>query len=129
MTGSNSFYDSSGSIESESPVQFEMYVMPVSDFVALTTLQPHQELKRAGKLELWKPSMKHVFFVSHEWTSNAHPDHSDDQLATFRTLLIRMLSGECPDTAPDWESVVYLHSGLRIRTSEWQKIVRNAYVW
>ena len=53
---------------------------PVGGFAALRAAMG------SGQSSPRQPSMKHVFFVSHEWTSNAHPDHSDDQLATFRTL-------------------------------------------
>merc|ERR1712185_92247 len=110
--------------ETVAEIQFEMWVMHISDFVALTSLPPHQELRAAGKLVPWNASMRTVFFLSHEWTSDTHPDHTLDQLNAIRTLLIRMFCGECPDIAPDFESAVQLPSDIKISTAELKDIVR-----
>ena len=43
-----------------------MWVMPISTFVDLDRLQPHQLLKEAGKIVLFDKSMLNVFFLSHQ---------------------------------------------------------------
>ena len=106
-------------------MQFEMWVMPVSKFVGLSELVSHEKLREEdGMLVKWNPSMTHVFYVSHQWTSNTHPDHTAHQLRAFQAVLLRMLRGDLPETAP-------VDSGhLKISTAEWQQIVRrNCYIW
>ena len=46
--------------------------------------------------------MKTVFFLSHQWTSFEHPDHTMDQVRCFKRLLIRMMKGEVATTVPDF---------------------------
>ena len=54
------------------PTQAEMWLMSVSDFVELERLGAHQTMRAQDKLVRWVPSMRHIFFVSHQWTSFDH---------------------------------------------------------
>ena len=46
-------------------MEYDMWVMPLHEFVQLSTLLPHQELIEQGKLARRIPSMKTVVFLSH----------------------------------------------------------------
>ena len=61
-------------------LQAPMWLMPAADFLALDALRPHQDLVAEGKVVMYEPSMRTVFFVSHQWTAFDHPDHSAHQL-------------------------------------------------
>ena len=50
--------------------------------VGLSKFLPHQVLLKQGKLVRYESSMKAVFFLSHQWTSYDHPDHTGVQLRT-----------------------------------------------
>ena len=43
-----------------------MWVMPISAFVDLGKLQPHQTLKAPNKIVQFNESMPTVFFLSHQ---------------------------------------------------------------
>ena len=66
------------------PMQAEMWLMSASDFVELSSLERHQTMREQHKLVRWDPSRRHIFFVSHQWTSFDHPDHTQQQLRTFQ---------------------------------------------
>ena len=46
--------------------EYNMWVMPMSTFVELGKLQPHQLLKESGKIVQFDASMRTVFFLSHQ---------------------------------------------------------------
>ena len=106
-----------------------MCCVETSEFIKLPKLLPFEALQAEGKLVKWHPSMRGVFFLSHVWTSDEHPDFTRDQLRAFRDLLMRMLRGACPETAPSFEHAIQLPSDIKIRTGEWAEIVQDAYVW
>ena len=83
-------------------MKYPMWLVPVSAFVKLAKLEPHQVMRERGELVRWEPSMKTVFFLSHQWTSFEHPDHTLEQMRCFKRLLIRMMKGEVANTAPDF---------------------------
>jgi len=83
-------------------MKYPMWLVPVSAFVKLAKLEPHQVMRQRGELVMWEPSMKAVFFLSHQWTSFEHPDHTMDQMRCFKRLLIRMMKGEVANTVPDF---------------------------
>ena len=83
-------------------MKYPMWLVPVSAFVKLTKLEPHQVMRHRGELVRWEPSMQTVFFLSHQWTSFEHPDHTMDQVRCFKRLLIRMMKGEVATTVPDF---------------------------
>ena len=53
-------------------VRYEMWLMPVSEFIHLSELRPHQELRATGKLVRFDASMRGVFFISHQWCVSAN---------------------------------------------------------
>ena len=46
--------------------EYSMWVMPMSAFVELDRLQPHQILKQADKIVQFDKNMPSVFFLSHQ---------------------------------------------------------------
>ena len=46
--------------------EYSMWVMPVSAFIALDKLQPHQTLRASDKIVQYNESMSTVFFLSHQ---------------------------------------------------------------
>ena len=111
------------------PMQYPMWLMPVSTFVGLAQLRPHQEFRAAGKLVQWDRSMTTVFFLSHQWTSFSHPDHSTEQLRTIQKVLLRMYKGELPDTGLGVEDKGHLRNNVDIVAKQWQRLVPDAYIW
>ena len=110
-------------------MKFPMHVMHVSEFLRLTELESHQALRDAGKLCTWTPRMKHIMFLSHQWTSYKHPDPSLEQLKVVQRVLLRMMAGDVPATAPGFADAAYLPKGHSISPEEWTKIVPDAYIW
>ena len=106
-----------------------MWCLPASEFLLLSKLRPHEELLAEGKLVQWDASRTTVFYVSHQWTSTNHPDYSTDQLRTFQSLLLRMIRGTVPETAPTFVDAVRLPSNVKISTQQWQTLVQDAVVW
>ena len=46
-------------------MKYPMWLVPVSSFVKLAKLEPHQVMRQRGELVRWEPSMTTVFFLSH----------------------------------------------------------------
>ena len=46
-------------------MKYPMWLVPVSAFVKLSKLEPHQVMRKRGELVKWEPSMETVFFLSH----------------------------------------------------------------
>ena len=111
------------------PMQAEMWLMSASDFVELSSLERHQTMREQHKLVRWDPSRRHIFFVSHQWTSFDHPDHTQQQLHTFQALLRRMMNGSCPETTPSLADASLFTSAARITSDEWREIVDDAHIW
>ena len=111
-------------------MQAPMWVMHVSDFVQLSRLEPHQKMLAERKITKYDPSMRHVFFVSHQWTSWDHPDHTGQQLRTFQALLRRMGAGRCSAAAPSFADAALFDASATISTAQWQEMVAaDAYIW
>ena len=110
-------------------MKFPMWLIHVSDFLRLAELEPYHVLREAKKLVPWNPEMKRVIFLSHQWTSFSHPDPSLEQLRVVQRVLLRMMSGDMPATAPCFADAAYLPSGISISTAEWTEIVSDAYIW
>ena len=131
--------------------EYSMWVMPMSTFVELDRLQPHQLLKQTGKLVQYDKSMSTIFFLSHQcvfrhcrphlgelltpsltsirWTGFKHPDQSLDQLRTMQRLFLRMMAGNVKGTEPDFESKVYLPKTKKVSARQWAALVPEAYIW
>ena len=46
--------------------EYSMWVMPISGFIELDKLQPHQILRAPNKIVPYNESMSTVFFLSHQ---------------------------------------------------------------
>ena len=95
-----------------------MWLISVSQFVRLSELKPHQDLLAEGKLVRWDASMRTVFFLSHQWTSFASPDHSTTQLRSVQSLMLHMMRGNVPKTAPTFTDAVLFEQDVSISSSE-----------
>jgi hypothetical protein len=113
------------------PLQYPFYVIRVNHFLELKVLCPHQELTAQGIVKEWDPSMKNVLFLSHQWTSWAHPDHTGEQLRTMQRLLTRMISGEVGTIEPTFIDKAYLPSGLQVTSEDWRDLLieGDAFIW
>ena len=109
--------------------QYEMWLMPVAEFLKLQELRPHQRLRAEGKLVRWNAAMKGVFFLSHQWTSFTRPDHSTEQLRTVQRILTRMLQGDLPETAPNWIERARFASKVKVTSRDWRELAPHACVW
>ena len=58
-----------------------MWVMPLNEFMKMAVFEPYEQLREAGRLVQWTPSMKNTWFLSHQWTSFSHPDPSGSEVA------------------------------------------------
>lgn len=85
---------------------FPMYVMPIATFLELETMRPYEELLAEGKIFEWDENAGPVFFLSHQWTSFDHPDHTGAQLATAKAVFQDIAKGKIADlfvTNKEWE--------------------------
>ena len=110
-------------------MEYPMWVMPVSEFLRLSSLRPHEELRAEGKVVECDPSHTTVFYISHQWTSENHPDDSTTQLRAFQTLLLRMQRGELPETAPTFADAIRLPANVKVKRSEWKPLVFGSFIW
>ena len=110
-------------------MQADMWVMPISTFLALDRLRPHQELLAARKLVRWDASMPSIIFLSHQWTSFDHPDHTTQQLRAVQRLLARMVCDQCPETALSATDRLLFPKNVKITPVGWREIAEKAFIW
>ena len=110
-------------------MQFPMFVMPIHTFLGLTELLPHQDLRRMNMLVERDDSMNTVIFVSHQWTSFNHPDHSGRQLKTLKRMFERMLTGEVPEVDAPFADQAAFKGKVKVAPREWKDTLRGAYIW
>ena len=110
-------------------MQFPMWVMPIHKFLGLTELLPHQELRRSNMLVERDDSMETVIFVSHQWTSFDHPDHTGRQLLTLQRIFARMIMGQVPEVDAPFMDKAAFTGKVKVASREWKGILRNAYIW
>ena len=110
-------------------MEYPMWVMAASEFLRLSSLRPHEELRAEGKIVECDPSHTTVFYISHQWTSSTHPDDSTTQLRALQTLLLRMQRGELPETAPTFVDAVRLPSNVKVKRKTWKTRVTDAFIW
>jgi hypothetical protein len=108
---------------------YPMYVMHISEFLKMKTLEPRQKLRAENRIFQWDPSMTSVFFLSHQWTSFAHPDATAGQLHAMQRIMLRMWSGKLPTTSPCFADAMYLPASASITSKQWKAIVPDAYIW
>ena len=73
--------------------------------------------------------MKTVIFVSHQWTSFDHPDHSGRQLKTLKRMFERMLTGEVPEVDAPFADQAAFKGKVKIAPRDWKGTLRDAYIW
>ena len=110
-------------------MHFPMFVMPIHKFLGLTELLPHQELRRMNMLVERDDSMQTVIFVSHQWTSFDHPDHSGRQLHTLQRMFERMLTAEVPEVDAPFVDRAVFKGKVKIAPHEWKSTLLNAHIW
>ena len=110
-------------------MQFPMFVMPIHKFLGLTELLPHQELRRMEMLVERDASMETVIFVSHQWTSFVHPDHTGRQLHALQRMFERMLTGEVPEVDAPIVDRLAFKDKVKVAPREWKSMLRNTYIW
>lgn len=106
-----------------------MFVIPIHEFLGLTELLPHQELRRRNMLVKRDDSMETVIFVSHQWTSFDHPDHTGRQLRTLQRMFERMLTGQVPEVDAPFSDKAAFQSKVKVAPRKWEGILQNAYTW
>ena len=106
-----------------------MFVIPIHTFLGLTELLPHQELRRRGMLVEREKSMATVIFVSHQWTSFDHPDHTGRQLRTLQRMFERMLTSQVPEVDAPFSDQAAFKGKVKVAPREWKNTLRDAYIW
>ena len=110
-------------------MEYEMWVMPTCEFLRLSEVRPHEALRAEQKIVRADDSMQEIFYLSHEWTSLQHPDHSTSQLHAFQRILLRMISGSLPETSPTFADAIRLPKNVKISSSQWKRLVTDSFVF
>ena len=97
--------------------------------LGLDELLPHQELLRRGMLVQWEARMRTVIFISHQWTSFDHPDHTGRQLHTVQRMLERMVTGDVPAVDAPFADQTALRDSVKIAPSKWKHLLDDSFVW
>ena len=78
---------------SELGMAFPMYVVSLQNMLDMTEVKRHQELLRDGVLTEMDAACGKAMFLSHQWTSNQHPDPDGKQLKVFQAAMSNLASG------------------------------------
>ena len=111
--------DSRSSHEQHAP----MWVLLVTDVLAMGRMSPHQTLKAKGLLSLWSPDMFTVF-VSHQWLGLHHPDPNGAQLQVLQRFLKNLIRKELK---VEGDAVSQFYGG-KLSAEDLERI-GNGYVW
>lgn len=63
-----------------STLSFPMYTVPLETVLEMKKVRPHQELLKDGVLKIFDSAHGRAMFVSHQWTTETHPDPEARQL-------------------------------------------------
>lgn len=73
---------------------FPIFAARASRIVTFNGFRVHEDMKDAGDLVEWQDDMGILIFVSHQWTSFAHPDHTGSQFRLLTSMLdLSILTG------------------------------------
>ena len=111
------------------PLLYPMYLLPVRTLLDLSVLPPHEELLAQDKLVEWRPTMRSVFYVSLEWTSNDHPDPGGKRLDVLKRLLSKMVQGRASKVDADFGSQATFRKSLKITSADWRELASDAHIW
>eukprot|EP00438_Fugacium_kawagutii_P023616 Skav205972 [mRNA] locus=scaffold442:853871:854573:- [translate_table: standard] len=98
-----------------------MYVVPLETVLEMKKVRPHQELLNDGVLKIFDSAHGRAMFVSHQWTTETHPDPEARQLKVFQQAMSNLLSG-CTVPQPNVfaEMVCRIAGGRQgFKASEW----------
>ena len=100
--GSMKDLDDSDSI----PMHFPMYTVPLDTLLAMTQIEPHEDLKARHALVEFRRNMGRAAFVSHQWVTTDHPDPECKQLRVLQDALRAMMIGKLQRIPLDFVSEV-----------------------
>ena len=92
----------------------------------------HQDLlKRDTVLTRFEdlPMGSFVMFVSHQWNGNKHPDPHGRQIEILCDLIRDLKNGVHTSVETDPYYVLLYNIKMSTHTSEWKKLLSNAYIW
>ncbi|CAJ1453637.1 unnamed protein product [Effrenium voratum] len=72
-------------------MHFPMYTVPLETLLAMTRVEPHEELKARNALAEFQSGMGKAAFVSHQWVATDHPDPECKQLRVLQQSLKRIM--------------------------------------
>ena len=111
--------------------RYPMYLLSVRTLLALSVLPRHEELlEQRGALVQWHPTMRAVFYVSLEWSSDDHPDPGGERLDVLKCMLIRMIEGQAAQVEADFATQTnFGKAGLKITPGDWHELARDAHIY
>ena len=90
---------------------FPMYVVPLETVLVMEEVKSHQQLLQEGLLRTFDPALGKAMFVSHQWTSEEHPDPDAKQLKIFQKAMKNLLTGETVARPNAWAEMVFMLAG------------------
>eukprot|EP00438_Fugacium_kawagutii_P025773 Skav230054 [mRNA] locus=scaffold1221:62503:64380:+ [translate_table: standard] len=87
----------------------------------MTKVRPHQELLNDGVLKIFDSAHGRAMFVSHQWTTETHPDPEARQLKVFQQAMSNLLSGRTVPEPNVWAEIMCQVAGGRqsFKACEW----------
>ena len=111
------------------PLLYPHYLLPVRTLLDLSVLPRHEELLAQDKLVEWRPTMRSVFYVSLEWSSNDHPDPGGKRLDVLKRHLSKMVQGRAANFEANYFSQATAGENHKITSADWREFANNAHVW
>ena len=109
--------------------KYPMYVLPVPALLELDSWLPHQELLEKGKLvEVTSSVDLEIVFVSHQWTSFAHPDPSGEQLARLQAVLRELMAGQTSVSSNEQLQAIY-RTADETTGAQWAAMLPKMCLW
>ncbi|CAE7274631.1 TNKS2 [Symbiodinium natans] len=111
-------------------LNFPMYVVPLETVMKMTQVRPHQELLLDGLLETFDPGRGKAMFISHQWTSEQHPDPDGKQLKIFQEAMSNLMTGRTVAQPNVWTELVFkLEGGSAQQFNASQLTSTPIWVW
>eukprot|EP00435_Cladocopium_sp_Y103_P058928 s465_g20.t2 len=95
----------------ELTLNFPMYVLPMEKVLQMREVRPHQDLLCEGELNIFDPAKGKAMFVSHQWTTEQHPDPEGKQLKIFQQAMSNLLTGRAVAQPNAWAEMVFNIAG------------------
>ena len=121
-------------------VKYNMYLMNLETMLKLFGTSSdskeniqlcHQSLLEQERLTRFEdlPLGSFVIFVSHQWSSFAHPDPNGRQLEVLCKTMRDLRDGAHTNVSTDPYHVLLYNTKTTTHKSEWRTLLSNAYVW